>query len=346
MILSKKIEINISNNQIKYWLNKGYNVKGNDKKIKVNVSDLPNNSGQKIKVKCDICGTIKEITKNRYMNNTKNETTYYSCSRKCSNNKYKDTCLEKYKVDNISKLKEIKKKKENTTLLNYNVSFPMQNNIIKDKSSESKLFKYNDKNYNNQTKRRKTSLIKYGVDIPTKYEKIKEKLSKNNRINYNEMLETIKKTDYKYLDNDENYINSHSKIKITCPEHGNFYQKLYKHKQGQGCPKCNQSKGEKIIENFLKKHNIKFETQKKFENCKNKKQLPFDFYLPDFNVCIEYDGLQHFESVEFFGGNEYLEKIIENDNIKNSYCKNNNIDLLRIPYNYDVEDILNNIFLK
>ena len=60
--------------------------------------------------------------------------------------------------------------------------------------------------------------------------------------------------------------------------------------------------------------------------------MPFDFYLPDYNICIEYDGEEHFQPVEFFGGEEKFQRRIENDEIKNNYCKNNNIKLIRIPY--------------
>ena len=77
------------------------------------------------------------------------------------------------------------------------------------------------------------------------------------------------------------------------------------------------------------------------------KTLPFDFYIPDLNICIEYDGEQHFEPVDFGGkGKEYAEKRFKaqqkRDNIKTEYCKNNNIKLIRIPYwEFDnVENIL------
>ena len=340
MILSKEIEVKVSNNQIKYWKDKGYETSGNNEKLLVKVSDLPNNSGQKIKVKCEICGKEKEITKNRYIVNTKNNKTYYSCSRKCSNEKTKSTCINTYGVDNISKLDIIKMKKEETTLKNFDVRYPMQNEQIRQKSCITKLIKYNNKNYNNQEKRRKTSIDKYGVDIPSKSIEVKEKLSQSNRIAYENMLNLIKREEYKYIENDSDYINSHSIIKITCSKHGDFYQKCYKYRQGQGCPKCNQSKGEKEIEMVLKMKNIKYQYQKKFDNCKNKRSLPFDFYLPMMNICIEYDGIQHFESIEFFGGKEALKKLIKNDDIKDKYCRENNIKLIRISYKDDIKTIL------
>ncbi len=100
----------------------------------------------------------------------------------------------------------------------------------------------------------------------------------------------------------------------------------------KGCPICKESRGEKKIKLFLKNNNINFETQKKFDRCKNTNKLPFDVYVPEHNLLIEYDGELHYKSSEYFGGEEKLKSTQLNDQIKNEYCKNNNIPLLRIPY--------------
>lgn len=112
--------------------------------------------------------------------------------------------------------------------------------------------------------------------------------------------------------------------------------------QGCGCPKCNESKGEKFVGQWLNSHNVQYVSQKKFDDCKDKYLLPFDFYLPEYNCCIEYDGIQHFESIEFFGGKKSFEYILKHDKIKNEYCLNNDIRLLRIPYFKNIEEELNN----
>lgn len=104
------------------------------------------------------------------------------------------------------------------------------------------------------------------------------------------------------------------------------------------CQKCSNFKSniELKVENWLKKKHIEYECQKKFEECKVKRCLPFDFYLPKYNCCIEVDGRQH-EIVSKFG-NETDEEAIENlakrkryDAIKTKFCKDNNIKLIRIP---------------
>lgn len=140
------------------------------------------------------------------------------------------------------------------------------------------------------------------------------------------------------------YTSANEKVIITCPVHDDFIQIAYNHTNGCGCPVCKISKGEKNIMNLLKSYNINYIYQKTFDNCKGyKNKLPFDFYLPDLNTCIEFDGIQHYESVEYFGGEETLKKTLETDKLKNEYCLNNNIRLIRIKYNENIEDKLSSL---
>jgi hypothetical protein len=134
------------------------------------------------------------------------------------------------------------------------------------------------------------------------------------------------------------YKSAFSKVKIICPTHGEFSQKPSIHLFGMGCPKCKSSKGETKIIKFLEENNIKYKYQKIFTECKLKTYLPFDFYLIDLNVCIEYDGEQHFRAVDYFGGDIAFEGRKLKDEIKNKYCLNNNIKLIRISY-IDIKNI-------
>jgi hypothetical protein len=138
-----------------------------------------------------------------------------------------------------------------------------------------------------------------------------------------------------------NYKNVHSKIDIICRRGHIFVQKAYNHYQGKGCPICNESKGEIDISIFLESNNILFKRQKTFKDCKNIQPLKFDFYLPDHNMCIEFDGIQHFVPIKFFGGEVGLLKRIKNDKIKTDYCENKNINLIRISYLEDIYEKLN-----
>lgn len=99
---------------------------------------------------------------------------------------------------------------------------------------------------------------------------------------------------------------------------------------------CLNSKGEAIIKTILNERNINYIPQKTFNDCRDINPLPFDFYLPDYNACIEYDGIQHYEPVDLFGGIEAFGKTKIHDNIKNLYCQQNGILLLRIKYDQDI----------
>ncbi len=116
---------------------------------------------------------------------------------------------------------------------------------------------------------------------------------------------------------------------------------------GKGCPVCKSSQGERQIANVLNKLNISFVKQKTFDGCKNIFLLKFDFYIPEFNLCIEYDGQQHFKSIEVFGGKKGYENTVKNDEIKTKFCKSNNITLLRISYKEkDIQNIVEKFINK
>ena len=148
------------------------------------------------------------------------------------------------------------------------------------------------------------------------------------------------KHDNKYNYSQVNYINNSTKVKIICPTHGIFIQTPNNHLFGQGCPSCNDSKGGLEIKKILNKNNIIFIKEYKFKDCKNKKPLPFDFYLPDYNICIEFNGRQHYEPVKIFGGVKQLVTQQKNDKIKVDYCNKNNIKLVVIKHSENIEEIM------
>ncbi len=144
-----------------------------------------------------------------------------------------------------------------------------------------------------------------------------------------------------YVYDENSYKSVRNKINITCRKGHNFSQKVSNHLQGKGCPICRESFGERMISKYLETKKIKFVKQKKFTDCKHITHLPFDFYLPAFNLCIEYDGIQHYKPISLFGGIEGFEKTKIRDEKKNEYCKNNNIKLIRISYQDNIEEKLN-----
>ena len=150
----------------------------------------------------------------------------------------------------------------------------------------------------------------------------------------------------KYDYSEVEYVGAYINIKIRCFMHGIFEQTPANHIHGTGCPKCKQSRGEIKIEHYLLNNNINFVYQKTFNKCKNKICLPFDFYLPEYNILIEYDGKQHFEINEYFGGETGFKLQQINDKIKNDFCAINDINLIRIKYNENIEDKLKSLFGK
>jgi hypothetical protein len=135
-----------------------------------------------------------------------------------------------------------------------------------------------------------------------------------------------------------------NEIVVICNKHGEFITKPNTHLRGQGCSKCNISKGENIISNYLDNKSIKYTMQKTFDDCLSTKnwKLKFDFYLPEQSICIEYDGLQHFKPIDYFGGVKSFNELKQRDSIKDKYCLENNIKLIRIPFDkyYFIDDIL------
>ena len=116
------------------------------------------------------------------------------------------------------------------------------------------------------------------------------------------------------------YENKNSMLDIICIIHGIFTQRANNHLSGYGCLICSNSKMELYLRNKLLELNIKFEQNKKFEQCKRKKFLPFDFYIYEHNLLIECDGIQHHEPVNFFGGEKRFKAQQLKDSIKNDFA--------------------------
>jgi hypothetical protein len=168
------------------------------------------------------------------------------------------------------------------------------------------------------------------------------KLSNKSKLLIEEVIDRCKKIHnnfYSYY-KIENYNGVRDKIKIICPNHGEFEQTIWHHMNGHGCPKCKNSLGEQKIENYLISKNIQYIPQKKFDDCKGiKRRLPFDFFIPDLNILIEYNGIQHYIPQKNFGGECSFQKICRTDLIKKEYSQNKNIKLLIIPY-YEERNII------
>lgn len=117
---------------------------------------------------------------------------------------------------------------------------------------------------------------------------------------------------------------------VTC---GNIYKVTpHNFKHGKRCAKCKSSTGERFVRSALEDMGVQFEEQKKFSDLILERHLSYDFFIPDRNILIEYQGLQHYESREFFGGDDSLKLQRRRDNIKRQYANKNGYTLIEIPY--------------
>ncbi len=151
-------------------------------------------------------------------------------------------------------------------------------------------------------------------------------------------------------DEQEEYKNTNTPMVIHCRIHDIFTTSAKSHKRGSGCPTCSNSHNVIKIYDYLTSQNISFIQEYGFDDCRgDTRLLPFDFYLPDLNILIEYDGRQHYEYIpNWFHKKGYwqFERQQRYDEIKNQYCRDNNIDLLRIRYDDNVLDVLGTYLAK
>lgn len=234
--------------------------------------------------------------------------------KKCSmkkgqeNNKNKDT------------LKEIKNM--DYEIMNGKIG-SHENVVIKDKDG----YLYNT-SYNRLVTMKKTPLKTFKGNTFNRY-------NLNIWIKNNNLNKDIVLLDYYYKNNNIYMI-------YKCKHCGEIYNKKFSDVKDLAfiCQKCSdksQSIISKKTEEYLIKNKLKYIREYRIDDCRSIKPLPFDFYLPDYNICIEVDGEQHYEPVAF--GRAPKEKVIDNfrelkirDDIKTQYCKDNNIKLIRIPY--------------
>lgn len=134
------------------------------------------------------------------------------------------------------------------------------------------------------------------------------------------------------------YIGAHKLISCRCKLDGAEWNSYPSNllNQSAGCPACkrHRSRGEAAISNTLDELGVVYQREHQFDGCRNILPLRFDFYLPEHNMVIEYDGQQHYSDVGIFGDNRSsLAENMLRDSIKDEYCEQHNITMMRIPYN-------------
>ena len=144
------------------------------------------------------------------------------------------------------------------------------------------------------------------------------------------------------------YVNNRTKIKIRHDICGHTYEvrptDITDHHNG--CPYCNQSHGERDISNILAEHGINYDYPKKFTDLKDKEMLHYDFFVPDQNTLIEYQGIQHYQSLGIFGGDKQYELQQNHDQMKRKYAKDNGYNLIEVPYTEDTPEKIKNYLVS
>ena len=141
---------------------------------------------------------------------------------------------------------------------------------------------------------------------------------------------------------------SGDKYKFICENCGEEFDKrladLNRSNCGVICNNCNSSSLEQKTKEILEKYNIKYKREVSFENLLGEGNSPlrFDFYLPDYNVLIECQGIQHERWIEGWITKEGFERQLEHDERKYKWCKENNKTLIEIWYDSidNIENIL------
>lgn len=310
-----------------WYENKGYEFTGYSNKFIVRAEDLSKGAKDVVKVQCDYCGKIVDKVWRDY---------YAFINKKRNNDRYSCQQCRQRKTSEVYKEERISKQYQRALDFCQRNEYRLITPISKIDTCYSEM----------QYICPKHGLIKTTLLNLTQEHKCL-KCSYEDVQRYNmftpEYVSNLIKQHGGILINKEEYTGCMDKnLKVICQVCGDvFTTSLYaflKH-DGQRCPNCSntESNGEFTIRMFLDEYRITNIPQYKFNDCRYKNPLPFDFYLPENNLLIEYDGQFHYEPI-CIGGIDY-DKAVENynntvirDKIKSDYCKKNNYDLLRIPY--------------
>lgn len=317
MLLSKYVSIKWSGGNKKYYTNKGYEYTKCGKFFNVKIEDLPQYSKAIISLRCDYCG--KEYTTN-YSNYYKKKDKSIDACVNCKINKSIATSLPKRQEQLLYAVQQ-KCDELGYKLLSNKTDIVRNTSYIRYKCPKHGEFEMRIANLLTGKKCPKCNL---------------ENRSCVYRLEQSEIIKRVKECGGNIL-NPQDYINqAEQNLKFICSDCGKVFIssfRNYTQHGGQVCPSCNkhnESIGEKKIRHYLEEHNISFKQEFWFNDCRDKYPLPFDFYLPNANTIIEFDGRQHFGSTTFFHHSQETTPI--HDKMKNQYCQDNNIDLIRIPY--------------
>lgn len=313
------IEVKWSNKTRKHYESKGYRLTKYGDTLLIKAKDLTHGSGQKVVVNCDYCHEDYYVQYVNYnQTDRKNKVSKDACN-KCRTKKQHETTYNERAKKQFDRARKFCSEKDYELLTDES-----------EYTGVSMTISYRCKKHGVQSSTLGNFIEGHGC-IHCSYEERGKKC--RHSIDY--IISIIESYNDNKLLNPEDYIgsNEHNLI-IECGLCGTTYETSfsdYVSNMQIRCYACSnkESKGEFAIRCVLNKYNILFSKGKTYDDCRDVRCLPFDFYVPEYNLLIEFDGQQHFGQYNNFGDYETVKK---HDEIKNKYCKDNNINLLRIPY--------------
>ena len=325
LVENQKAKVKWSKNNKQWYMDKGYVFTQYKDEFDVDVNDLTHGSHIKVDVVCDYCGKIIKVAWRDYL---RYEYDKYSCKhcRQRKTSEYNLNERQDYLYNGALKTCE-----EN----GYTLLTPKEYIL----NSASRVEYLCDKHGTNKTKIY-TLLLGHGCP-----QCAYESNGNNAKLDIDFVEKRINECGGTWLNKNEYTGWADKNLLIRCPMCGEPFVTSYNsftHRGGQFCPSCTKvhSVGENKIEEYLVSYGIPFEREYRFYNCKDKIRLPFDFYIKTMDICIEFNGRQHYESIAYFGGDEHFQIQKKHDEIKRQYCQDNGIYLLVIPY-WDIDDIDN-----
>ena len=317
LVKNQLVEVKWNNNTKAWYESKGYKFTYKFDSFYVHPEDLPDRSAKKVRVICDYCG-VKYMTSFVVYNDGMKRNGKNACSH-CAAIKSRSLDIEKRRRYNYERVKEACENNGYELL-----------STIDDCDVVSNKIQYKCQMHGVQT----VSLDNL-IHGHLCYDCGRESASIALKKSVVEVIEIVEsKNDNKLINPSEYKDVFTANLKIECGSCGKiFMQSLSNYKKANitgKCQDCNEiSYGEYLVATYLDKYNVKYKRWHKYDDCKDKRYLPFDFYLPDYNILIEFDGIQHYEPI---WGEDAFKMIKLHDAMKNQYCKWNNINLLRIPY--------------
>lgn len=318
------VEITWTPSNMKYYIEKGYKYTKTRDKFMVKIKDLPSGCHVKYPIICDICG--EEFFSSNNSLSRSNNTIMHTC-KNCKTVKSVETRMA-IKLD--AQWEKLEKACDNKgyKLITAKNNYP---------GSEGQIY------YECPIHGKQHSLYYNLINGHGCYKCAREYTANLQRNSSYKIIDYVNSVNNNQLLNPEEYIKADRiNLKILCGLCGkNIFTTSFTNYR-MGCNRCefcrkSMSVAELTIKRVLDKYNIKYKQEKTFLDCKDKKALPFDFYLYDYNKCIEFDGEQHYNmNYDITMNNPDPEKSFatrkKHDQIKTDYCREHNIGLLRIPY--------------